>query len=109
MKAINWNVEYFVDGYLYQFIHDRTKELTVHAGMKIEKEFFTKIDEVAFTMVFVLLESHVFIHTWPKDNMTYLQLSSYNEEEYRLFMDLIRKYFQVIVEKDNGKIEGRKE
>lgn len=46
-----------------------------------------------YTCVWILAESHLAIHTFPKDSKSYIQISSCNKNKLDIFQDKIELHF----------------
>lgn len=53
-----------------------------------------------YTCLWLLGESHLAVHTFPEEEVTYLELSSCNETKQLLFVDIIERECSITVRKE---------
>ena len=67
-------------------LHSTYKALLKRSGFKILGECQAMFDPMGYTLVFLLSESHLAIHTFPERGKTYIELTSCVEPQYRAFL-----------------------
>lgn len=74
-----------------QIVRQQIEKYIVESGFNIvgfsEHNFPVK----GYTCVWLLAESHLAIHTFPDDSMSYLQISSCNRKKLNRFKELLKE------------------
>jgi S-adenosylmethionine decarboxylase len=65
--------------------------LLTRAGFHIVGKVSKTFTPQGFTVLFLLCESHLAIHTFPEENQTYIELSSCNKQYFDNFKQDIQK------------------
>lgn len=87
MKARMYNFSTWVEGVEPVGINDLLKK----AGFGIESTVEKRFDPIGYTVIFLLSESHLAIHTFPEENVYYLELSSCVKKPFNKFIKLLLK------------------
>ena len=89
MIAQIWNYNKWIEIVEPNKLKDKYNKLLVVSGFDILDFIENYFEPQGWTGLWLLGESHFAIHTFPEENKTYIELSSYNKDYYNLFIDRI--------------------
>lgn len=76
--------------------------LTISFTNFLNSANFTIIDSIAhhfspqgFTVIWLLAESHLALHTFPEHNKTYIEISSCSIESYNNFLEIVAQQYKI--------------
>ena len=85
MRAQIWNYRFWVEEVDPAILETLMQQLLVCAGFHIVGKVSKTFTPQGFTLLFLLCESHLAIHTFPEENKTYIELSSCNKKYFENF------------------------
>lgn len=88
MQAKMNNAEYWVSETRPDVLHSHYRKLLQDAGFNVLSEASAMFDPHGYTVVWVLSESHLAIHTFPERGKTYIELTSCVEGPFRRFLTI---------------------
>ncbi len=88
LDAKMFNFETWVEDARADYLKSLFEDLLTKSGFNIVNFTEHYFPVQGYTCVWLLAESHMALHTFPKDNKTYVQLSSCNKEKLESFVEL---------------------
>ena len=89
MKAKIWNHKRWVACADEECIKPYYRNLLKDCGFWVIGEIEHRFEPQGYTVLFLLGESHLAVHTFPEHNKMYIELSSCNKEKYKKFIKSI--------------------
>ena len=86
MKAMIWNKSYWVPVVSPMILKKEYHDKLINAGFNILDSIEHHFDPHGYTVLFLLAESHLAIHTFPEENKTYVELSSCVKDKFDNFV-----------------------
>lgn len=68
-----------------EFIEDLGKSITNNLGLNVVKKIDNKFEPIGRTVIYILSESHLAIHTWPEYNILHIDLVSCKKTDKQNF------------------------
>jgi len=90
MKAQMFNKQEWIEEVCPYYLRDFYKEKLEDAGFIILDMMEYFFEPYGYTLIFLLSESHLAIHTFPEENTTYVELTSCVEKPFNKFYDKIK-------------------
>jgi len=105
MKAKMYNMKVWVINTDERFLINKLNSILLDSDFKILDFSYYKFKPFGYTAMWLLSESHLAIHTFPEENMTYIELSSCIKKQYKKFKNIFfnDKDFKLKESKKSGK------
>ena len=88
MKEIVWSV--YFDGDILDYI-GKIEKLLTNIGFTVKSKCLHKFSDDAYTIVWILGESHFIIHTYPEYETAYFNLFSCKSCHSSSFLDMVAR------------------
>ena len=89
MKAMIWNKSYWVSETDPAILKKEYSDKLVNAGFNVLDSVEHYFLPQGYTVLFLLAESHLAIHTFPEESKSYIELSSCVKDKFDNFVSRI--------------------
>jgi S-adenosylmethionine/arginine decarboxylase-like enzyme len=100
MKAQIWSKSYWLTT---QWDHNEwIIDMLIDSGFQIIDQTEHHFKPIGYTLLILLAESHLAVHTFPEEGKVYIQISSCNKQKYKKFDRLMRSFGSTYAEVKHG-------
>lgn len=100
MKAKVWNLSGWINHTDADYLKTVLNELLEKSTFKVLNYAENRFSPYGFTGLWLLAESHFAVHTFPENDLTYIELSSCNQLKHEIFEKLLLERFELIQKKE---------
>lgn len=95
MKAQIFNYRIWVKNHDPQYLKTQLFELLKLSNFEVLDFVEHRFKPYGYTVLWLLGESHLAIHTFPESSRSYIELASCNEWKYQRFLELMPNFLEI--------------